>query len=48
MNQIFEYNDSHNHFENKFEAYKSIIKNKIKGEISNSSIPFNVNIKTKI
>ncbi|KAL6618257.1 hypothetical protein U3516DRAFT_864561 [Neocallimastix sp. 'constans'] len=33
----------HNHLENKFEAAKSIVKNKkIKDEISNSLIPFNV------
>ncbi|KAG4107787.1 hypothetical protein H8356DRAFT_1416198 [Neocallimastix lanati (nom. inval.)] len=44
-NQILEYNDSHNHLENKFGAAKSIVKNKIKDEISKSSIPFNVNIK---
>ena len=31
----------------KFEAAKSIVKNKIKDEISNSSILFNVNIKRK-
>ena len=31
----------------KFEAAKSIVKNKIKDEISNSSIPFNANIKHK-
>ncbi|KAL6602680.1 hypothetical protein U3516DRAFT_759449 [Neocallimastix sp. 'constans'] len=37
--------DSHNHLENKFGAAKSIVKNKIKDEISKSSIPFNVNIK---
>ncbi|KAG4091132.1 hypothetical protein H8356DRAFT_1408380 [Neocallimastix lanati (nom. inval.)] len=44
-NQILEYDDSYNHLENKFEAAKSIVKNKIKDEISKSSIPFNVNIK---
>ncbi|KAG4105522.1 hypothetical protein H8356DRAFT_1405877 [Neocallimastix lanati (nom. inval.)] len=44
-NQILEYDDSHNHLENKFGAAKSIVKNKIKDEISISSIPFNVNIK---
>ncbi|ORY20526.1 hypothetical protein LY90DRAFT_516717 [Neocallimastix californiae] len=44
-NQILEYDDSHNHLENKFGAAKSIVKNKIKDEISKSSIPFNVNIK---
>ncbi|KAG4086334.1 hypothetical protein H8356DRAFT_1434649 [Neocallimastix lanati (nom. inval.)] len=37
-NQIIEYDDSHNHLENRFEAAKSIVKNKIKDEISNSSI----------
>ncbi|KAG4086151.1 hypothetical protein H8356DRAFT_1434804 [Neocallimastix lanati (nom. inval.)] len=47
VNQIFEYDDSHNHLENKFGAAKSIVKNKIKDEISNSPIPFNVNIKRK-
>jgi len=36
-----------NHLENKFKTAKSIVKNKIKDEISNSSIPFNVNIKCK-
>ncbi|KAG4101635.1 hypothetical protein H8356DRAFT_1421663 [Neocallimastix lanati (nom. inval.)] len=46
-NQIFEHDDSHNHLENKFEAAKSMVKNKIKDEISNSSIPFNANIKHK-
>ncbi|KAG4089662.1 hypothetical protein H8356DRAFT_1350514 [Neocallimastix lanati (nom. inval.)] len=46
-NQILEYDDSHNHLENKFEAAKSIVKNKITDEILNSSIPFNVNIKRK-
>ncbi|ORX99476.1 hypothetical protein LY90DRAFT_519895 [Neocallimastix californiae] len=45
INQILEYDDSHNHLENKFGAAKSIVKNKIKDEISKSSIPFNVNIK---
>ncbi|KAL6594428.1 hypothetical protein U3516DRAFT_804581 [Neocallimastix sp. 'constans'] len=35
-NQILEYDDSHNHLENKIED-----------DISNSSIPFNVNIKRK-
>ncbi|KAL6628192.1 hypothetical protein U3516DRAFT_809387 [Neocallimastix sp. 'constans'] len=45
-NQILEYDDSHNHLENKFEAAKSIVKKKkIKDEISNSSIPFSLNIK---
>ncbi|KAL6608912.1 hypothetical protein U3516DRAFT_873222 [Neocallimastix sp. 'constans'] len=44
-NQILEYDDSHNHLENKFGAAKSIVKNKIKDEISKSSISFNVNIK---
>ncbi|KAG4082898.1 hypothetical protein H8356DRAFT_1437394 [Neocallimastix lanati (nom. inval.)] len=44
-NQILEYDDSHNHLENKFGAAKSVVKNKIKDEISKSSIPFNVNIK---
>ncbi|KAG4090073.1 hypothetical protein H8356DRAFT_1431463 [Neocallimastix lanati (nom. inval.)] len=44
-NQILEYDDSHNHLENKFGAAKSIVKNKIKDEISKSSFPFNVNIK---
>ncbi|KAL6630424.1 hypothetical protein U3516DRAFT_776185 [Neocallimastix sp. 'constans'] len=44
-NQILEYDDSHNHLENKFGAAKSIVKNKIKDEISKSSIPFNINIK---
>ena len=43
-NQILEYDDSH-HLENKFRAAKSIVKYKIKDEISKSSIPFNVNIK---
>ncbi|KAG4099326.1 hypothetical protein H8356DRAFT_936929, partial [Neocallimastix lanati (nom. inval.)] len=43
-NQILEYDDSH-HLENKFGAAKSIVKYKIKDEISKSSIPFNVNIK---
>ncbi|ORY22802.1 hypothetical protein LY90DRAFT_631656 [Neocallimastix californiae] len=47
INQILEYDDSHNHLENKFEAAKSIVKNKITDEILNSSIPFNVNIKRK-
>ncbi|KAG4090820.1 hypothetical protein H8356DRAFT_953975, partial [Neocallimastix lanati (nom. inval.)] len=46
-NQILEYDDSNNHLENKFGAAKSVVKNKIKDEISNSSIPFNVNIKRK-
>jgi len=46
-NQILEYDDSHNHLENKFGAAKSIVKNKIKDEISNSSFSFNVNIKRK-
>ncbi|KAL6611904.1 hypothetical protein U3516DRAFT_870945 [Neocallimastix sp. 'constans'] len=46
-NQVIEYDDSHNHLENKFVAAKSIVKNKIKNEISNSSIPVNVNIKHK-
>ncbi|KAG4095490.1 hypothetical protein H8356DRAFT_1427095 [Neocallimastix lanati (nom. inval.)] len=45
VNQILEYDDSHNHLENKFGAAKSIVKSKIKDEISKSSIPFNVNIK---
>ncbi|KAL6618628.1 hypothetical protein U3516DRAFT_746938 [Neocallimastix sp. 'constans'] len=44
-NQTLEYDDSHNYLENKFEATKSIVKNKIK--ISNSSISFNINIKRK-
>ncbi|KAG4102047.1 hypothetical protein H8356DRAFT_1421616 [Neocallimastix lanati (nom. inval.)] len=35
-NQILEYDDSHNHLENKFGAAKSIVKNKIKDEISKS------------
>ncbi|KAL6612642.1 hypothetical protein U3516DRAFT_751726 [Neocallimastix sp. 'constans'] len=39
--------NSHNHLENKFEAAKSVVKNKIKDEISNNSIPFNANIKCK-
>ena len=38
-NQILEYDDSYNHLKNKFDAANS---NKIKYEISNSSIPFNV------
>ena len=38
---------THNHLENKFRAAKSIVKNKIIDEISNSSIPFNVNMKRK-
>ena len=46
-NQILEYDDSHNYLENKFGAAKSIAKKKIKDEISNSSIPFNVYIKRK-
>ncbi|KAL6598903.1 hypothetical protein U3516DRAFT_846173 [Neocallimastix sp. 'constans'] len=45
---ILEYDDDlHNHLENKFEAAKSIVKNKNKDKISNSSISFNVNIKRK-
>ena len=38
---------THNHLENKFGAAKSIAKKKIKDEISNSSIPFSLNIKRK-
>ncbi|KAL6598032.1 hypothetical protein U3516DRAFT_787049 [Neocallimastix sp. 'constans'] len=40
-NQILEYDDSHNHLENKFGAPQGLIHD----EISKSSIPFNVNIK---
>ncbi|KAL6588378.1 hypothetical protein U3516DRAFT_863819 [Neocallimastix sp. 'constans'] len=41
---ISQYDDSHNHLENKIGVAKSIVKNKIKDEISNGSLPFNVNI----